>query len=73
MKIILRALGNAGYGADQVKGITVRELKDLLEDLQDDDVIITKNLSNRYGANYGEIYAEIIGEYDEENDEEIEY
>ena len=72
MKIILKARGAAGYAPDQVTGIKVKDLKELLENYQDDDEIITYDMGNKYGAPYGKIYADIedeewdIGEEDED-------
>ena len=66
MKIVIRALGNAGYGKDQVRGLKVRDIKNFLEQLDDEDEIVTYNSSNRYGASYGELYLDIIE--DEEED-----
>lgn len=55
MKIILEIYGARGYSKDQVKGITVGELKEMLEGYDDDVEIITHDESNSYGASYGEL------------------
>lgn len=48
-----------GYSADQVSGITVEELRWALEDLNDDDEIITYDQNNGYGASYGKLSVSI--------------
>lgn len=74
-KLGIRILANAGYGMDQVKGITLGELKELVDELfeqyDEDTEIITIDSGNVYGAKYGKIYADIIeDEDDDEEDEE---
>lgn len=74
-KIGIRILSNGGYGMDQVKGITLGELKELVdylfEQYEEDTEIITVDSGNEYGAKYGKIYADIIE--DEEYNEEEEW
>jgi hypothetical protein len=45
---------NAGYSADQVKSVSVSELIELLQTLDQDAQIVTNNISNTYGACYGQ-------------------
>jgi len=68
MKIILRVSPNQGYGPEQVKGIKVLDLKELLEQYNDDDEIITLDGGNRYGAKYGKLYAEVEDIYEDEEE-----
>lgn len=56
MKIVINALGNAGYSDDQVEGVKIGDLIEFLQQFEDDDELITYNYSNRYGAPYGKIY-----------------
>ena len=74
-KVGIRILANAGYGVDQVKGITLEELKDFVEDLiaeyGEDTEIVTVDDGNHYGAKYGKLYTETIDdEYTEDDEEE---
>ena len=72
MKLALRIRANKGYNADQAAEsgtITVGELRELLEGLDDDAEIVTLDLSNGYGAKWGVIDRwEAIAEF--EDDEE---
>lgn len=70
MKIVIGIKSNEGYSASQVNGIKVKLLKEMLEDFDDDDEIITYDFNNKYGANYGKLTANIIDEDDDEEDEE---
>ena len=54
-KIQLEIYGANGYSAEQVRSITVGELKAMLEDYDDDIEIVTHDETNRYGASYGTI------------------
>ena len=54
--MILNIKANEGYEPEQVENarcITVGELKEWLEQFDDDEKIITKDLNNKYGADYG--------------------
>lgn len=72
-KIGLRILANAGYSASQVKGVTLGELKEfideLIEDYDEDMEVITIDDGNRYGANYGKIYLQDCLEDDEDEED----
>lgn len=76
MKYQLEISANRGYGADQITGTTVADLRQMLEGLEDDDVIITHDESNRYGASYGELLGYLeeceIEEDEEETETEVE-
>lgn len=52
MKYAFYINGNQGYGYDQVKGITVAELIEKLEELDPEDELFLKDTGNRYGANW---------------------
>ena len=52
MKYAFMMTGNQGYGYDQVKPMTVRELKEILEDLDDDDKLYLHDTGNSRGANW---------------------
>lgn len=70
MKIVLKIHGAEGYGADQVKGLKVKDLIELLEDYDEEDEIITYDTTNRYGASYGRLFAEVEDEeYDEDEED----
>lgn len=58
-KYQINILANGGYAADQVKGMKVSELIELLEDLNPNDEIITYDTGNELGASYGRILNEI--------------
>lgn len=68
-KIGIEILSNAGYGMDQVKSITLGELKEwidgLYEQYDEDTEIVTVDNRNIYGAKYGKLYASIIEEEEE--------
>lgn len=69
MKVELQIRANEGYSAGDVQGVmTVGNLRRLLEYYDDDDMVITNNLNNRYGANYGVVVgvSEDYGDEDEE-------
>lgn len=53
MKYQLNIKSNLGYDSDQVSGITVGELKGMLDGLDDEDQIITYDENNGYGASFG--------------------
>ncbi len=67
-KIQLEINGAQGYGAEQVRSITVGELRAMLEDYEDNIEIVTHDYTNRYGASYGTI----IEIADVEKDEDYE-
>lgn len=71
-KVGIEILSNAGYGMDQVKSITLGELKELVDELfeqyDEDTEIVTVDSGNTYGAKYGKIYASIIEDDDEEEE-----
>lgn len=56
-KAVLNIFANKGYGADQVKGITLGELKYMIEEyidyLGEDTEIVTQDEGNMYGASWG--------------------
>jgi len=72
MRVALRMRANEGYNAEQAaeKGtITVGELRELLEGLEDDTEIVTLDLNNGRGARWGTIDRwEAIAEF--QDDEE---
>ena len=73
-KVGIKILSNAGYGADQVKGIKLGELKEFIEEMieyyGEDTEVITVDSGNKYGAKYGKIYlVDSLDEDNEENDE----
>jgi hypothetical protein len=56
MKYQINIRSNEGYGADQIRtAITVAELRDALDYLEDDDELITYDLNNPRGAAYGKL------------------
>lgn len=59
MKYQLTIEPNQGYSAEQVNSITVADLLDMLDGLDDDDEIITYDYQNRYGAKYGGLTLEL--------------
>ena len=65
--------GNAGYGADQVRKMTVGELISELEQFDSEDKVYLHDAGNRYGAAYGEINYISEGKEDYEDDDEEEY
>ena len=72
MKLQLLVNSCKGYSADQVKGITVGELRDALADFDDDDEIVTYDSSNAYGASFGQVTS-YIEECETEPDDIEEY
>jgi hypothetical protein len=59
MKYQITIQSNEGYSGDQVTGTTVRELLEVLRDLDPSDEIITFDSNNERGASFGRIHAEI--------------
>ena len=70
MKILLEIEGARGYGSEQVKSITVGQLKEMLEGYDDNTEIVTHDETNRYGASYGIIRYVTEDEYYDEDEEE---
>ena len=72
-KIGIGIHANAGYSAEQVKCVTLGELKDFIEELleynDESTEIFTVDSGNIYGAKYGEIYLDVVA-YDNDEDEE---
>lgn len=68
-KAILNIFANKGYSAKQVTGITLGELKNMIEEyidyLGEDAEVVTQDEGNMYGASFG-----IITGIDEEETEE---
>ena len=55
-KLIITISSREGYAEDQVSGgLTVGELKDLIEGYDDDYEIVTEDISNQHGAKFGKI------------------
>jgi len=69
MKYQITIRSNEAYGADQITGTTVRELMEMLSELNEDDLIITKDMNNPRGASYGKIYAEVENCTSDEDEE----
>lgn len=46
---------NEGYAPDQVRAVTVQDLRDMLDGLEDDDLVVLEDLNNRRGARWGTI------------------
>lgn len=59
MKALLNVESNLGYGADQVRGMTLGELLEAVQTAVDewgeDTEVVLHQTNNRYGANYGTI------------------
>lgn len=55
MKLVLNVRGNQGYGPDQVRGMNVRELIEMLEGYEPDTEIVLNDVGNTYGAAWGNI------------------
>ena len=55
----LEITSNGGYGVDQVSGITVGELINILSDYDKADEIVLHDEGNRYGASFGYTNGEI--------------
>jgi len=74
-KVGIGILANAGYGKDQVQGVTIRELKEFIDEMieyyGEDTEIITVDRGNKHGAKYGKLYLtdELENDYDEEEEE----
>ena len=58
-KAVLNINSNEGYSASQVRGITLGELRDMIEEyidyLGEDTEIVTEDEGNKYGASFGRI------------------
>jgi hypothetical protein len=52
MKFAMYIRGNQGYGYDQVRGMTVGELIEVLKELDPNDELFLKDEGNSYGANW---------------------
>lgn len=70
-KYQLEIVANGGYASDQVenKSVSVGDLRDMLSNLNEDDIIVLQDSGNRYGASYG--YITGISECDD-NEEDME-
>lgn len=68
MKLQLEIRANEGYSADQVKEITVSDLKEMLAWYDDEDTIVLYDQNNRRGACYGVIWD--IEEIESEDEDE---
>ena len=69
MKRLIISAMRESYGKDDLRTMTVGELKSLLEDYDDDAEIV---LSHDNGYTYGGIRQELIEEeYDDEEEEEL--
>ena len=68
-KIGIEILSNAGYGMDQVKSVTLGELRDFIEEMieyyDEDTEVITVDSGNKYGAKYGKLYLREVSEDDD--------
>ena len=75
-KVGIGILANAGYGKDQVKGVTLAELKNFIDEMieyyGEDTEIITIDRGNVYGAKYGKLYLsnDLEDEYDEDEEDD---
>ena len=69
MIIKLEIRPNEAYSAKDLENrlMTVGELRDALEDYENDDQIVTFDLSNYRGANYG--YVAYVEDCEEDDDE----
>lgn len=66
-RLVINAMRES-YGKDDLRTMTVGELKDLLEDFDDDALVV---LSHDSGYTYGGIRQDLIEEeYDDEEEEE---
>lgn len=73
MKYQLDIRANEGYGADQVRyTITVGELREMLDGLEDSDEVVTHDSNNPRGASFGSISRYLTEAVDDEEDEENE-
>lgn len=69
VKYQLTVSGSQGYSADQIKSsITVAELREMLEGLEDDAEVVIYDNANGYGASFGRI-TRYIEEADSEEEE----
>lgn len=72
-KVGIGILANAGYGKDQVKGVTLGELQNFINEMiecyGEDTEIITIDRGNVYGAKYGKLYLsdDLNDDFDEED------
>lgn len=59
-KVLLNVESNLGYGADQVKGMTLADLLEAvemaIEDWGADTEVVLHQTNNRYGANFGTVH-----------------
>ena len=70
MKVVLSIRSNEGYSADQVKSrLSVGDLREALEEFDDDAEVIVFNESNRYGANYGILTGNLDVDYSDEEEQ----
>lgn len=75
-KLILHIIPNAGYAADQVEGMTLADLRDLIDqaiaDHGEDAEVVTYDAGSwLYGAKYGRIATDDAIQLDE--DPEVNY
>lgn len=74
-KVGIEILANAGYSMNQVKSITLGELKEFIDELieyyDEDTEIVTVDNGNVYGAKYGRIYLTQIDNDDDDDEEEV--
>lgn len=71
MKVVMNIKSNLGYKPNQVAGcpLTVGQLKEWLEDEDDETPILVKAINNEYGAQWG--YLVSCGrDYTDEDEEE---
>ena len=70
MKLTMLISPNQGYGPDQVEGLTLADLRELVNEAIDehgeDAEVVTYDSGNRYGAKYGTFGARYgtLGVYD---------
>ncbi len=68
MKYELHIKANEGYAADQVRHtVTAGDLREMLEGLNDEDEIVTRDLNNQRGASFGSV-SRYLTEVDEDDD-----
>lgn len=76
MKVLLNVESNLGYGADQVKGMTLADLLEAvemaIEDWGADTEVVPHQINNQYGANFGTVHQwdTFTAENDQEDGEE---
>ena len=67
-KVTFNVNGNLGYGANQVEGITLADLRDQLEaaiaEWGEDTEVVLHQANNSFGANYGGFSHELFTEVD---------